>query len=155
MKDLMESEKRGIRDKAKAELEELVLDYNNIVESQRVIRFRTAYKICEKIYFIVLKPYLIGKDIEPSDLKIDMRKGKAALKYIGYDFDEKLLKTLFNSKNPGDGKTAKTLFEQLSTKTSTAKMFERAEKELAEREDELFSYINEFLKEIRDHDQVQ
>lgn len=110
---------------------------------------KKAFKMCEKLYYIALEPYLIGHEKETTELKIDMRQGQAALKYIGYNFDEKLLKRLFNAKSIDGKKTAKMLFDELNNKSRTA------ERELAERERELFADINAFKSKIREFDQAK
>lgn len=124
-------------------------DYKNLFEDQRVAGLKKAFKMREKLYYIALEPYLIGHEKETTELKIDMRQGQAALKYIGYNFDEKLLKRLFNAKSIDGKKTAKMLFDELNNKSRTA------ERELAEREQGLFADINAFKSKIREFDQAK
>lgn len=155
LKRLTKFEQKTFRDQAMAELEELESDYRSKVSEQRIDRFKAAFQACEKVYCIILKPYLAARGKELAELKIDMRQGAAVLRYVGYNFDEDLLNRLFMSEKFQGKKTAKRLFRELNKERVSPTMMASVEKELAEREQELFADINAFKSKIREFDQAK
>lgn len=74
-----------------------------------------------------------------------MRQVPDALKFAGYSFEKELLNEIFGSKSTkGKRRTVKKLRDSI-----THKMKEKDIKELIEREDELFGYMDAFLAKIR------
>ena len=71
-----------------------------------------------------------------------------ALAFAGYNFDKELLNELFGSSSQ-KGMTVKKLRDAV-----THSIDEKAVKEITDRQNELFGYMDDFLNTIRNFDQV-
>lgn len=140
---------RSIRDSAKAELNRLERIQANAAVMNLLDAFKNKFNVCESVYKIVLKEHQISKGkADFNYLKVTMTQVPFALTFAGYDFDKELLNELFGSKSKR-GMTVKKLRDAV-----THGINEKAVKEIMNRKDELFGYMDDFLNTIRTFDQT-
>ena len=140
---------RSIRDSAKAELKRLERIQANAAVMNLLDAFKNKFNVCESVYKIVLKEHQISKGkADFNYLKVTMTQVPFALTFAGYDFDKELLNELFGSKSKR-GMTVKKLRDAV-----THGINEKAVKEIMNRKDELFGYMDDFLNTIRTFDQT-
>ena len=140
---------RSIRDSAKAELNRLERIQANAAVMNLLDAFKNKFNVCESVYKIVLKEHQISKGkADFNYLKVTMTQVPFALTFAGYDFDKELLNELFGSKSKR-GMTVKKLRDAV-----THGINEKAVKEITNRKDELFGYMDDFLNTIRTFDQT-
>lgn len=149
LKQLTDSEKQKLRNSAKLELQRLenvLLDESTV---QLIDEFKNRYNICETVYKILLSEYYKAKGEKPKGyLQVDMVQAPAALKFAGYTFDKESLNELFGSKSK-KGKTVKKLRD-----ATTHGIDKNAVKEILERKEELFGYMDNFISMIRSFDET-
>lgn len=149
MSKISQKQLRSIRDSAKAELNRLERIQENAEVMNLLDAFKNKFNVCESVYKIVLKEHQISKGkADFNYLKVTMTQVPFALTFAGYDFDKELLNELFGSKSKR-GMTVKKLRDAV-----THGINEKAVKEIMNRKDELFGYMDDFLNTIRTFDQT-
>lgn len=139
---------RNLRNNAKAELTRLESIQNNIETIKLLDEFKNKFNICESVYKVVLKEHQISKGkTDTNYLKLIMTQVPFALSFAGYSFEKDLLNELFGSSSK-KGMTVKKLRDAV-----THGINEKAVKEISDRKDELFGYMDDFLNTIRNFDQ--
>lgn len=140
---------RLLRNDAKLELVRLNSLLEQTATCQVLDEFKNKFNVCETVYKVILAEHQKWNGITDVDyLKIDMRQVPHALSFAGYTFDRSLLKELFGAKGK-KGTTAKKLRDAV-----THGLDERATKEICDRKDELFGYMDAFLNTIETFDSV-
>lgn len=141
---ISEQERQALRNNAKAELERLETCLADQSTVQLLDEFKNKFNICETVYKIILAEHQKRKGKQATtSLKINMTQVPYALEFAGYTFDRTLLKELFGASSE-KGKTVKKLRDE-----TTHGINEKAVKEIIDRKDELFGYMDEFLTGIR------
>lgn len=141
---ISEQEKQVLRSHAKAELERLEAYISDQSTVQLLDTFKNRFNICETVYKVILEEHQRRKGKPTINfLKVDMTQVPHALKFAGYAFDRSLLNELFGASSQ-KGKTVKKLRDE-----TTHGINEKAVKEIIDRKDELFGYMDEFLTGIR------
>lgn len=149
MSKISQKQLRSIRDSAKAELNRLERIQENAAVMNLLDAFKNKFNVCESVYKIVLKEHQNSKGKRNLNyLKVTMTQVPFALAFAGYDFDKELLNELFGSKSKR-GMTVKKLRDAV-----THGIDENAVKEITNRKDELFGYMDDFLNTIRTFDQT-
>ncbi|MBR4013919.1 MAG: hypothetical protein IKJ00_06450 [Clostridia bacterium] len=147
MKKLTKQEQRKLRNKAKEEVERLERILNDEVTSKSLDDFKNKFNICESAYKIILRKHQIQKGkSNTTSLKINMTQVPHALRFAGYNFDDDLLTHLFGAKSQ-KGKTVKKLRDNI-----THGIDEKSVKEIINRKDELFGYMDSFINIIKTYD---
>ena len=137
-----------LRNRAKAELLRLEELLNDAPTKQMVDDFKEFFSVCEIVYKVILEDHQFNKTGKHSNyLKVNMSQAPHALKYAGYDFDKNLLTHLFGAEEKIGSRSVKKLRDSL-----THSLNEKAVKELQDRHDELYGYMNDFLSKIREFD---
>lgn len=147
-KPLTEAEQFALRNHAKEQLQrvEALLSDNNVKETIDV--FKTRFSICEIVYKVILEKHQENKGVYNTDrLQISMTQVPYALDFAGYDFDRELLDRLFGSEKRKGRRSVKKLRDLL-----THKLSDDAAKELVDRKDEIFKYMDTFIDKIRNFD---
>lgn len=147
---LSEKEKRALRNKAKAELNYMERVLTNDEKREVLDEFKNKFNVCETVCKIILKRYLVekeGKVVDDDKLYLDMKRIPAAFKLAGYDFEKDLLTKLFGSEKKKGHKTAKKLRNAVTHGLKSEDV-----KEIMERKEELFGYMDQFLEKIRTFD---
>ena len=142
-------EQRLIRDNAKFELDRLETIQTDTGMMKLLNDFKSRFNICESVYKVVLKAHQSSKgktDLEY--LKVTMTQVPYALNFAGYTFNRELLNELFGATSK-NGMTVKKLRDAI-----THSIDEKAVKEITNRKDELFGYMDDFLNTIRAFDQM-
>lgn len=141
-----ESQKK-LRNNAKAELTRLETIHANIDTIQLLDEFKNKFNICESVYKVVLKEHQLSKGkTDTNYLKLIMTQVPFALSFAGYSFGKELLNELFGSSSK-KGMTVKKLRDAV-----THGIDEKAVKEISDRKEELFGYMDDFLNTIRNFD---
>lgn len=141
-----ESQKK-LRNNAKAELTRLETIHANIDTIQLLDEFKNKFNICESVYKVVLKEHQLSKGkTDTNYLKLIMTQVPFALSFAGYSFRKELLNELFGSSSK-KGMTVKKLRDAV-----THGIDEKAVKEISDRKEELFGYMDDFLNTIRNFD---
>lgn len=139
---------RNLRNNAKAELTRLESIQNNIETIKLLDEFKNKFNICESVYKVVLKEHQISKGkTDTNYLKLIMTQVPFALSFAGYSFEKDLLNELFGSSSK-KGMTVKKLRDAV-----THGINEKGVKEISDRKEELFGYMDDFLNTIRNFDQ--
>ena len=142
-----ESQKK-LRHNAKAELTRLESIQANIETIKILDEFKNKFNICESVYKVVLKEHQLSKGkTDTNYLKLIMTQVPFALSFAGYSFGKDLLNELFGSSSK-KGMTVKKLRDAV-----THGIDEKAAKEITDRKEELFGYMEDFLNTIRNFDQ--
>lgn len=142
-----ESQKK-LRNNAKAELTRLESIQANIETIKILDEFKNKFNICESVYKVVLKEHQLSKGkTDTNFLKLIMTQVPFALSFAGYSFEKDLLNELFGSSSK-KGMTVKKLRDAV-----THGIDEKAAKEITDRKEELFGYMEDFLNTIRNFDQ--
>lgn len=153
MKVLSETEKSKLRVKVRKELQDLT----DILSQEDTVTLLDSYKNefnrCETACKVVFAAYLKAKSKSKKQnkeknnpyLKLDMRQIPAAMNFAGYSFESQLLDKLFSGKKH----SAKKLRDAVTHGISKS-----AVREIKERQNELFRYMEEFICYIRDFDAV-
>lgn len=148
IKPLTPAEQLALREKARRELERLDSIYANEKIREKVLVFKEKFGICEMVYKVILEDHQYNKTGKHFNrLKVSMQQAPYALSYAGYDYDNTLLTNLFGSEDRVGQRTVKKLRDAL-----THKMNQNAVNELITREDELYGYMELFLKKIKEFD---
>lgn len=149
MKVLSEEEKLDLRNRAKKELEKIEKIYND--ENNRILidKFKETFLMCEVAYKVILEEHQKCKGKNNEILKISMNQVPFALQFAGYDFEKELLTKLFGAEDHVGKKSVKKIRDSLTHSSDTNTV-----KELNDREEEIFSYMNEFLEKIRVFDEI-
>lgn len=147
-KKISEQEKLKLRNEAKTELERLESFFKQDTDTVQLLEdFKNKFNICETVYKVILKKYQNCKSKKSEEhLILDMRQVPSALNFAGYTFDKALLTELFGS-NSSKGETVKKLRDKI-----THGINKKAVKEISDRKDELFGYMNSFLSIIQSFD---
>lgn len=142
-------EQRKIRDSAKAELERLEKIQGDSTTILLLDSFKNKFNICETVYKVILQKHQDSKG-KPDNgyLKVTMTQVPYALSFAGYTFNKAVLNELFGASGK-KGTTVKKLRDAV-----THGIDEKAVKEIKNREDELFGYMNDFLNTIKTFDQA-
>lgn len=152
-KELSETEKSQLRTKARKKLQDLT----DILRQEDTVALLDSYKNefnrCETACKVILAAYLKAqsknkkqnKEKNNPYLKLDMRQIPTAMNFAGYSFDSQLLDKLFSRKKH----SAKKLRDAVTHGISKS-----AVREIKERQNELFRYMEEFICYIRDFDAV-
>lgn len=144
---ISEEKKKKLRNKAKGELERLescLMDQDTV---ELLDRFKNKFNICETVYKVILAEHQKCKGKQTGGfLKVNMTQVPYALSFAGYIFEKELLNELFGASSE-NGKTVKKLRDE-----TTHGIKKSAVEEIINREAELFGYMDEFLMEIRSHD---
>ncbi|MCD7738591.1 MAG: hypothetical protein LUH58_06075 [Lachnospiraceae bacterium] len=144
---ISEQEQLILRNHAKIELERLekcLADQNTI---EMLDAFKNRFNLCETVYKVILSEHQKRKGKQTKGfLKVQMTQVPYALNFAGYKFDKTLLNELFGSSSER-GKTVKKLRDEV-----THGFNEKAIKEIIQRKDELFGYMDSFLLVIRTFD---
>ena len=136
-----------LRNNAKAELTRLEAIQSNVETIKLLDEFKNKFNICESVYKVVLKEHQICKGkADTNYLKLIMTQVPFALSFAGYSFSKDLLNELFGSTSK-KGMTVKKLRDAV-----THGIDEKAAKEISNRKEELFGYMDEFLNTIRNFD---
>ncbi len=148
---LSSDEQKTLRKKTKAELNRIEKILTNNENLQLLNDFKNKFNLCETVYKIVLKEYKkknSGTTIKKSKKKfeITMKQVPAALEFAGYAIDKSLLNEIFGS----PGKKKKTVKELRNDVTHGVS--DKALKEIEERKEELFGYMDSFLNLIKTSD---
>ena len=107
------------------------------------------FNVCESVYKVVLRAHQSCKGKTACKyLKVTMTQVPFALEFAGYTFNRELLSELFGATSK-KGMTVKKLRGAI-----THGIDEKAVKEITNRKDELFGYMNDFLNTIRSFDQM-
>ncbi|MBP3673651.1 MAG: hypothetical protein J6J18_07465 [Oscillospiraceae bacterium] len=139
---------RNLRNNAKAELTRLETIQDNVETIKLLDEFKNKFNICESVYKVVLKEHQIRKGkTDTNYLKLIMTQVPFALSFAGYSFEKDLLNELFGSSSK-KGMTVKKLRDAV-----THGIDEKAAKEISDRKEELFGYMDVFLNTIRNFDQ--
>ncbi|MBR4123781.1 MAG: hypothetical protein IKT93_05125 [Clostridia bacterium] len=139
---------RNLRNNAKAELTRLETIQGNVETIKLLDEFKNKFNICESVYKVVLKEHQISKGkTDTNYLKLIMTQVPFALSFAGYSFEKDLLNDLFGSSSK-KGMTVKKLRDAV-----THGIDEKAAKEISDRKEELFGYMDVFLNTIRNFDQ--
>ena len=150
MKNQITSEER------KELIEEIKNKYNKYkekVSNKRVKEikdeFIDLFKVCESLYKIVLKKYLLDNNKYKNDKEMILNYNQitASLKMCQYSIDEELIKKIFSSvgKYAKKGsKSAKVLRNEVEHSLSTSSI-----DEIIERKDELFKYMRDFIRYLK------
>ena len=142
-------EKRIIRDSAKLELERLEKIQTDKETMELLNDFKNSFNVCESVYKVVLRAHQSCKGKTACKyLKVTMTQVPFALEFAGYTFNRELLSELFGATSK-KGMTVKKLRDAI-----THGIDEKAVKEITNRKDELFGYMNDFLNTIRSFDQM-
>lgn len=145
IKVLSETEKSKLRVKVRKEL----LDLTDILSQEDTVALLDSYKNefnrCETACKIVLVAYLKAQGESTKDIRLTMKQIPAAMKFAGYSFEAPLLNNLFSSKKS----SAKKLRDAVTHGISKS-----AVREIRERQNELFRYMEEFICYIRDFDAI-
>ena len=148
MKRISEKEQLKIRINTVKEIRRLRQHLKNKKEHQIINNFKDEFMVCENAYKYVLNKYLILTHNKETDyLKINMVQVPTALKFVGYYIDNELLDKIFGSENHRGKKSVKKLRDAL-----THQMPEKDVKEVMNRQEELFGYMNNFLEQIENYD---
>lgn len=141
---------KNLRSNAKAELIRLEAIQANIETIKLLDEFKNKFNICESVYKVVLKEHQISKG-KPDTyyLKLTMTQVPFALSFAGYSFEKELLNELFGSSSK-KGMTVKKLRDAV-----THSIDEKATKEIFDRKEELFGYMDNFLDTIRNFDRSE
>ena len=140
---------KNLRNNAKAELTRLEAIQANIETIKLLDEFKNKFNICESVYKVVLKEHQISKGkTDTNYLNLIMTQVPFALAFAGYNFDKELLNELFGSSSQ-KGMTVKKLRDAV-----THSIDEKAVKEITDRQNELFGYMDYFLNTIRNFDQA-
>ncbi len=144
-------EQKALRKKTRAELDriEKILEKDETV--QLLNEFKNKFNLCETAYKVVFKEYKKtnpnkSKENGKGDLDIAMTQVPFVLKFAGYDVEKNLLKEIFGSSG-SKRMTAKSLRNAV-----THGIDEKAVKQIEDRKDELFGYMDEFLNLIKSSD---
>lgn len=138
----------ALRERARRELERLETVYTDEATRERISRFKEKFGVCEIVYKVVFADYEFNRTGKHKDyLKISMSQAPSALSYAGYDFDRALLTKLFGGEERIGRRSVKKLRDAL-----THVMKQNAIDELLTREEELYSYMDQFLTKIREFD---
>lgn len=144
---LSEQEKKNLRNKAKAELEQLELCLSNQAVIQMLDDFKNKFNICETVYKVVLAEHQKRKGkLIKENLNLDMRQVPHALAFAGYSFSKDLLTELFGSSSQ-KGRTVKQLCDAIAHGLNP-----KTVAEITNRREELFGYMESFLSQIRNFD---
>lgn len=143
MPKLTESEQKGLRAKAKRELERL--EKLTDEETWLINDFLTRFLQCEVVYKVVLRSYQAKK---PSKSKthstINLREARTVLKFAGCAIDDSLLSSLFGSTDGKNNKSCKSLRNNLThARTQTYIDY------LVNHETELTTSMDTFLDAMR------
>lgn len=139
---------KNLRNNARAELTRLESIQANIETIKLLDEFKNKFNICESVYKVVLKEHQLSKGkTDTNYLKLVMTQVPFALSFAGYSFGKDLLNELFGSSSK-KGKTVKKLRDAV-----THGIDEKAVKEITDRKEELFCYMDDFLNTIRNFDQ--
>lgn len=146
---ITEEEKIRFRNKAKAETARME-KYMSDSETVKIIDlFKNKFNVCETVYKTLLTEYLCHKGKkETSYLKITMTQVPYVLIFAGYSFDKPLINEIFGASSQ-NGKTAKKLRDAV-----THGVDEKAVREIINRKDDLFGYMDMFLDGIKNCDAV-
>ena len=148
VKPLSSEEQHALREKAKSELERLETVYADNQMREKIHTFKEKFGICEIVYKVVLDDHQFNKTGKhPERMKVDMTQVPHALSYAGYDFDRTLLTHLFGAEEKVGSRSVKKLRDTL-----THSLNQKAVDELADREEELHGYMDQFLEKIREFD---
>lgn len=139
-----------LRNKAKAEMERLEELLSNEETMQVIDLFKNKFNVCETTYKVILAEHQTKKNKDTGNLKLNMNQVVPALNFAGYHFDKANLNELFGSKSADNQhQTAKKLRDGI-----THGMDPKCVREITERKDELWEYMDAFLDEIRNFDAV-
>lgn len=139
---------KNLRNNAKAELTRLETIQKHVETIKLLDEFKNKFNICESVYKVVLKEHQISKGkTDTHYLKLIMTQVPFALSFAGYSFKKELLNELFGSSSK-KGMTVKKLRDAV-----THGINEKAVKEISDRKEELFGYMDDFLNTIRNFDQ--
>lgn len=140
---------KNLRNNAKAELIRLESIQVNIETIKLLDEFKNKFNICESVYKVVLKEHQMSKGKNNINyLKLSMTQVPFALSFAGYSFEKDFLNELFGSSSK-KGMTVKKLRDAV-----THGIDEKAAKEILDRKEELFGYMDDFLNTIRNFDQT-
>ena len=143
-------EQLRLRNDARAEMLRLETTFNDKKVKAEIDNFKDKFSICEITYKIILREHQHKKTGQYSDyLKITMTQGPYALSFAGYTFDKALLTNLFGAEDSPGRMSAKKLRDSLNHSVTPAAL-----QELQSRREELHSYMDAFLDEIRVFDAV-
>lgn len=145
---ISEEEQIDLRNKVKKELERIEEIYKNENNKILIEKFKNTFLLCERAYKVILKEHQKSKKKDTSRLKISMTQVPYVLDFAGYDFKKDFLEKLFGSEKCVGKKSVKAIRDSLTHKLDKGTI-----KELCNRKEELFGYMNEFLEKIRTFDQ--
>ena len=141
------AQQRKLRDSAKLEIERLEAIIKDAETIQLLDYFKAKYNICETAYKIILREHQKHKGKTGIGyLTVTMTQVPFALDFAGYDFEKTLLTDIFGAKSD-KGTTVKKLRDAV-----THGIDENAVKEIKNRKDELFGYMDSFLESIKRFD---
>lgn len=142
-------QQKSIRDCAKSELRRLETIQANPETVELLDAFKNKFNVCESVYKVVLREHQRNKGKKHLGfLNVTMQQAPYALDFAGYVFDRELLNELFGAKGKR-GTTVKKLRDAV-----THGIDEKAVREITNRKDELFGYMDAFLDTIRCFDQT-
>ena len=134
-----------LKAKARKVIEDLEKKLQDEDTKKVLDNFKNKFNICETAYKVFLKKYKIINDQKIGEsFKINMKQVNPTLKLVGFDFNYQFLNKLFGSSTKFGQKSVKKLRDE-----TTHGIDKSAVKEIIERKDELFGYMDEFIETLK------
>ena len=150
-----EDEKKAVRESIKNKIKQVEDDLlkKNLKEAKDM--FIEKFTLCEKVYKIVLKQYLKNKEKYQTDekMKLNIMQIRASLSRAGYQISEDLLNKIFSTVGvyaTKGSRSAKLLRNDIDHELSHSAL-----QEIFDRNDELISYMDEFLQLMQEDYEVE